>query len=710
MFNLKITRYKYLLPILLALGFFIIGILTISDYGINWDAPIRMMRGQAFLNYFLTGNTTYNQPAERLSPYLISAEEYASRYDFLEGEEGSLVKLPQRPLIKQQFDNIQKSLGRSSFYESNTLNADYFMKHQDGHPPLVDILAAGSNRLFYQQLNVLGDIESYQITYLLFSALGIFIVSLFTFEITKSYFATVIAGLCLAFFPIYLAESHFNMKDPVQASIFACSIYCYYKFVKDNKLLWGGLFFLSIIFALGTKWNIIFLPFILLPWTFFIRNTKHFKQWFKFKKLLLVSLLAISLTIILFPLIWPGQGSNNPLQLLGSLIEYYQELGTRQNSIQPEGFIYFGFNFYPTVLLILQTPEVILILFTVGLYLICKSLKLDLRVNLLLILWLLVTVIRQSLPHVWFYNGIRQIMEILPAMAIISGIGAWSLAFFVSSKLGKERSVKSIILLIFISTLGLINVTMHPNQNSYFNLLSGGPKGAYQRNLIDWSQTYGNIYRQGINWLNKNANKDANLAILNGSMYAISPVWLREDISFSPFHFSGFDKKGEYIMMLSNSVNPPVFAHRYLQQFLKPVYTVIVQGTSLLTIYKNDQSQTKEGFQDEKVLTDLVLTPKPLGSNFYLEIDLKKEVRVTKISLTNSNKNCQPIYTQYVDEFIEFKPGSKPYALQERRINSKGQLEFWFAGELSRQIKIYPQDRSSCFLGNKILSVSYFDL
>ncbi len=80
---------KYKVSLLLSLVFLMIGILTLSDYGINWDAPVRMMRGQAFAHYLLTGNTTYNQ-TNRISPYLIAADEFATRYDFLEGEGGEI--------------------------------------------------------------------------------------------------------------------------------------------------------------------------------------------------------------------------------------------------------------------------------------------------------------------------------------------------------------------------------------------------------------------------------------------------------------------------------------------------------------------------------------------------------------------------------------------------------------------------------------------
>lgn len=43
---------KLFLPILLSLVFLIAGILTVDDYGINWDSPNHMMRGQDYLWFF----------------------------------------------------------------------------------------------------------------------------------------------------------------------------------------------------------------------------------------------------------------------------------------------------------------------------------------------------------------------------------------------------------------------------------------------------------------------------------------------------------------------------------------------------------------------------------------------------------------------------------------------------------------------------------
>ena len=46
--------YKHLLASIFALSFLVIGLFTQKDYGINWDQPLRMLRGQAYTHFFLT--------------------------------------------------------------------------------------------------------------------------------------------------------------------------------------------------------------------------------------------------------------------------------------------------------------------------------------------------------------------------------------------------------------------------------------------------------------------------------------------------------------------------------------------------------------------------------------------------------------------------------------------------------------------------------
>ena len=109
---------QYALASLLAFLFFAVGILTVHDYGINWDAPLDMLRGQAIAHLFLTGKTSYGEEVH-LSPLLITPKTYASRYYFAasevwENEDIAKVGLPQRPIPQEEFKKVRSSPRRAS--------------------------------------------------------------------------------------------------------------------------------------------------------------------------------------------------------------------------------------------------------------------------------------------------------------------------------------------------------------------------------------------------------------------------------------------------------------------------------------------------------------------------------------------------------------------------------------------------------------------
>ena len=138
-------------------------------------------------------------------------------------------------------------------------------------------------------------------------------------------------------------------------------------------------------------------------------------------------------------------------------------------------------------------------------------------------------------------------------------------------------------------------VSIHPNENAYFNPLIGGLEGAKNRNFADWGVTLGSVYQQGIDWLNENAEEESNLTLVRGLHSNIPRIKLRRDINFDNRYYSGEAKKGEYIMEVID-YNWDIFIseekREYLQN-LKPVYEVKVDGVSLLKIWKNDKKHTK---------------------------------------------------------------------------------------------------------------------
>src|SRR5258708_13863330 len=143
-------QYLRLLAILIVPSLsFIIGVATLSHYGINWDEPYHYRRGQAFLQYFLTGSKTYNN---------------IPKYPPLRGDSDN----PNFRDGQKIFEAVQKNPSlsnpnfRKSIYQDDSWDGKFFIDIENtyGHPPLNDVLSAVSNKIFYQQLGILGALES----------------------------------------------------------------------------------------------------------------------------------------------------------------------------------------------------------------------------------------------------------------------------------------------------------------------------------------------------------------------------------------------------------------------------------------------------------------------------------------------------------------------------------------------------------------------
>src|SRR5258708_14770890 len=129
-------RLKLLLIFVVPILSLIISIATLSHYGINWDEPYHYRRGQAFLQFFLTGQKTYyNIP----------------KYPPLKGDSDN----PNFRDGQKNFEEIQKNPSlsdpnfRRSFYQDDSWNGEFFIDIENsyGHPALNGVLAAISNKI-----------------------------------------------------------------------------------------------------------------------------------------------------------------------------------------------------------------------------------------------------------------------------------------------------------------------------------------------------------------------------------------------------------------------------------------------------------------------------------------------------------------------------------------------------------------------------------
>lgn len=686
---------KFFLSFFLGILFFISGLLTLGNYGISWDEPTHFKRGQGYLWYLLTGDNDYQ-------------------------------KLPPYDLLRAQND---PNYHERSIYQDDKHNAAFYRTIDGTHPPLADILASSTNMVFYQKLGILGDIESYHLFEILIASIAIAFLFLFVYEsfgFTTALFSTIL----FATYPLFWAESHFNIKDPIETSWIILTLYFLWKGIKSSSVRFILISSVFAGFALATKFNVIFLPLIVLPWLFFVFKThkKEFLSFVKTRRFFLLILFYPIITFAIFyfsyPFLW-----DNPIANIGKVLTYYQ-----RNALDPAfaNAVLPSWPFYAIRWVILTAPPLVLFGLLLNIVLLRESLTKHHGFLLLIYLWLLVTIARVSIPGVNIYGGVRQIMEYIPAIAILAGVGinqmvTWLHGYMVKLKkpynyLAIQPLTLSVIFAFSIYPL----VRLHPNENVYFNFLIGGLKGAVESGVPAAGNSFGNAYYQGVKWINTNVTTNAKLAIIQGSTVNIPQYRLRSDIDLSNDYFSGINRSGEYLIALTFNYEHKenFYAWEYIDKFLEPVYEVKADGVSIAKVWKNDLEHTRSEYKlQEKIVTIEAALVKEENR---IEIKMKDEVLLSRIALSyEPTDDCLPLKVGVVETSINgedwarekdpltfsqvgkivntFRPAWESSAQEHSYSNSF--ITFYFAGIKANFIRFTLDNEKSCALNNPSLEI-----
>lgn len=684
-------KRKLILVFIVPAIFFIISLLTLKDYGISWDEPIHFYRGHAYLHFFLTGNTNFSDlPKIR---------------DHMPKREG--FTLSEDPI----YQDVNPT--RRSYYQNEDLTYEYWMIHDAGHPVINDELAALSNYIFFQKLGITGDIESHHLFNILTSTLLVAIVSIFAYQISGT-LAAIISSVTVATYPLFFAESKFNIKDPPEAAFFTLTIWSFWMSLKKGNWKWLLLSVISFSIAFGTKFNILFIPIIIIPYVF-IRYLLEIKNGAKsvIIKLKKVSfaywlILIISPAIILgiFFASWPYLWQDPVVNFL-KIFGYYKDIGTGFE-YQP-GYYLWKFNLYPAFWILITTPPIVILLFFAGIFYSLKSKDKE-KTPILWLIWFVVPILRVTIPGSSLYGGVRQIMEYIPALALVAGLGAT----FILNNI-KSNFLKGVFFLTIVVSTLLPIIKYHPNQNVYFNFLIGGIRGAKERQIPYWGNSFGNAYWQAIQWLNENAPLGSRLAFIQATGLSLPRIMLRNDLEYWNNYWSGIKREGEYLLELTH--NDPVkvyeYAWNYVDRILIPAYEVKVDGVAIAKIWKNDLEHTKEEYKKGESLykgaveittegDQIIADPKDIVnlSRFIVEYEEKPNCSEVKGSVSYSPDDTNWIN---MNEPVPF------YQISTLESLSNGKMTYFFAGEKASKVRYVSAVKNSCIFNIKKISLFVFE-
>lgn len=407
--------------------------------------------------------------------------------------------------------------------------------HFERYPPFADTLASLSSLIFAEKLKLLNVISAHHLVALLFGSVGILATGLIAWELTHSLLATAISALILATYPLYVGHAHMNIKDIPGAAMFTLSIYAFVRAIKKKSI--GITILTGIVFGLSLATKITTIIALLV-----IAITQY-KQKIDWKH---IAFFFVA-TIVTLAIAWPWLFLH-PIGHLILIYTYTQEVG-RGLPVQFGGTLYHaGVDtpwYYALWSLIIITPLPILGLAIVGYR---KPLP---------YVWLGMVLVRYLLPRVIVYNGVRQFMEVIPALAILAGIGITNL------RIKKPAYIGLVSALVILPSL-VANIRLHPYEMLYFNMFTGTMKHAAQAYEFDY---WGFSAPELIAYLNSLPAAKGKTANINWLEF---PTWYypNNDITLVTS-----DKKPDFVIV-PHSENYFAGATTYLDTHAKRIYTV----------------------------------------------------------------------------------------------------------------------------------------
>ncbi|HWA52015.1 MAG TPA: glycosyltransferase family 39 protein [Patescibacteria group bacterium] len=668
--------------------FFIAGLFTLKDYGINWDVINHLPRGQAYLNYYLTGKKDYSNLQDFFSGWQTLGQwYYQNPTSLFINADIPLSKVPTR-----------------SLYQNSDLNFSYFMSNDGyGHPPLSDILSSLFNVVLFQKLRIIDDIDAYHVYGVLLASV---LVGLIFYWVSRVYgkIAGSLASLSLASYPLFWSEMHFNTEKDVPETVYwSIFIFFVWKGIVTKKAKWifvSGIFFGL---ALGTKFNILFAVFVIVPWTlsYFIFEKQKLLSKINFK-ILFAAIFAFAIGILIFVVFWPYLWPD-PIGRVQNVIQFYKDIGIATGPVDPRFSGPLGINYYPVFWIITTTPPIVLIFSGAGVIFGIINFKKHKEISILFLLWFLVPILRVTWHGANIYGGIRQLMEYVPALCAFAGIGG----SYLFNKLRRFRNnlfVKSVFVAVVFLVLLVPIIGTHPVEDVYFNFLVGGLAGAKAMDIPAWGNSFGSAYRQAIDWIDVNVPKNSKLVYAYELIPNVPRIWIRQDIDLDNANRSGYLRNGEYAMTLNyEGTDTRSYYDMYLTTFLNPVYQEKIDGVPVVTVWKNDDAHLKNPWIEKKVPKVNVIK-----TENSLKFDLNDEYKISRLDMTYNQNKCSNLTSGYFEisnDNVSWTrlPGVLPddWAISVlKQQPDKGKFTEPFVGQNVRFIKFNMLPENTCLLKN----------
>ncbi len=421
---------------------------------------------------------------------------------------------------------------------------------EDVHPPLRKALAALTHQWFTNNLKILDNTRGYRVSALFFV---LPFMTLFSYVAIGmfGYSIGMLVPVLFSFMPQVLFLTPLLTMDYAITALWFIAVAAAVK--GENSYGWLFVSGIAIGLTMLTKLHglLLFLP----VGGYLLLRRKFLAAGF-------VGITAVGLYIAGWPYLWSQTWSH--------FMQYFRIQTVVHGSI-PEYIFGKTYQFapwwYSPVMFLTTTPAIVLILFFVGSYAAVKRKNTWDRVMLFNALY---PVAFFSLPGIYRYDWVRLFLPAFPFVSLLAGRGIQIIA--------KKIPVAAIVLL-WVITLYVSVIRIHPWESSYYNEFVGGIAGANKLGME--SEFWGNAYLGIIAWMNDRAASPMCVWPTTAPFYYYQAMGqLRPEVVFAG------KETCDYLIVLMRQglfVRDPFVAKVVAKE--KPVERFSVDGVTLVGVY-----------------------------------------------------------------------------------------------------------------------------
>lgn len=440
--------------------------------------------------------------------------------------------------------------------------------------PLFYILEYGVSRFAHEALGMPFTAANHLLT-LVTATLGLLCTFLLA-ETLSNRRAAAAATMLLFLLPPFLAHAHYNPKDiPLLTLATAALLFgtWAYRHRRDIDAVLCGIFLGCAIAMKPTA--VVLLPVIggALIADMWVRGCGDLRAMIRLVAVAAVA--SIAGLLLGWPTLWRQPG------LLIEAVRYFA-----QGNFWTGNVLYFRELtlaaelpwHYTPVMLMLSTPLLTLLLAVAGAVLLIGRALVRAQVfaATLVSLWIILPLLLFMKPGLPRYDGMRQIFFVVPAIAILGGIG-WDHLWRMAARSATGRVIAAGTSLLIVAWLMLECVRIFPYGGSYVNAPARallGPRLEHTFEIEYW----GVAYREGARWLQHSAVPNSVVCVpVAGHVLDWQDDVKREDLTY------GCTPDPQYVMLITRFSEWPDEYHDLAGR--QPVFTVSRYRSDLIRIY-----------------------------------------------------------------------------------------------------------------------------